>query len=352
MTNKDHQHSAEPLEQKIDRLQHHAWIGDPAQRMGELHAVIATLWAKVQATRKPVTINFEPQRQRNAAPKLLATLESVAALRCKWRSQDEAETIDSIEYMDGLDSLDIDAVIADAKAAGIQPEPSDPTNVTTEMYDTLSYVAEMLSGLKPDFLRNIGLDVALEKTSAAMDAYETKAQAGCSPGHPQSTVPLMSVANNEYVSSTEIVPGVFLDPSVAVYIADRQGEVVSWNHEEIVADPSGFTAAVAAVAIATKYGPSAVRENIQTGGAVLARLAEPPRFAIEHNPAQNRDRLYVLVDDKFGVAIIRTDEGVVVDVYPKNGFETIASTYAFDSDAEESDDALTKPTETQGASRA
>jgi hypothetical protein len=52
MTNIAHQHSAETLEQKIDRLQNHAWIGDPAQRMGELHAVIATFWAEVQATRK------------------------------------------------------------------------------------------------------------------------------------------------------------------------------------------------------------------------------------------------------------------------------------------------------------
>lgn len=49
---------------------------------------------------------------------------------------------------------------------------------------------------------------------------------------------------------------------------------MSWNYEEIAADPSGFTAAIAAVAIATKYGPSAVRENIATGGAVLARVAE------------------------------------------------------------------------------
>ena len=78
---------------------------------------------------------------------------------------------------------------------------------------------------------------------------------------------------------------------------------------------------------------------------------EPRRFEIEHNPAENSDRVYVLVDDKFDVAIIRTDEGVVVDVYPKNGFVTIASTYAFDSDADESDDAPTKPTETHGASR-
>ena len=38
------------------------------------------------------------------------------------------------------------------------------------------------------------------------------------------------------------------------------------------------------------------------------------------------------VDGKFDVAIIRTDEGVVVDVYPKEGMETVASTYAFDAD--------------------
>jgi len=50
--------------------------------------------------------------------------------------------------------------------------------------------------------------------------------------------------------------------------------IVSWNHEEIAADPSGFKAALASVAIATKYGPSAVRENIEAGGTVLARLAE------------------------------------------------------------------------------
>ena len=56
------------------------------------------------------------------------------------------------------------------------------------------------------------------------------------------------------------------------------------------------------------------------------------RFEIEHDPAENSDRVYVLVDGKFDVAIIRTDEGVVVDVYPKDGFDTIATTYAFDSD--------------------
>jgi hypothetical protein len=60
-----------------------------------------------------------------------------------------------------------------------------------------------------------------------------------------------------------------------------------------------------------------------------------PRFEIEHDPVETSDRVYVLVDGKFDVAIIRTDEGVVVDVYPKDGFETIATTYAFDSEVEE-----------------
>ena len=62
---------------------------------------------------------------------------------------------------------------------------------------------------------------------------------------------------------------------------------------------------------------------------------QPLRFEIEHDPAENSDRVYVMVDGKFDVAIIRTDEGVVVDVYPKDGFETVATTYALDSDVEQ-----------------
>jgi hypothetical protein len=35
-----------------------------------------------------------------------------------------------------------------------------------------AWTGSVLSAFKRDFLRNIGLDVALEKTSAAMDAFE------------------------------------------------------------------------------------------------------------------------------------------------------------------------------------
>jgi hypothetical protein len=44
-----------------------------------------------------------------------------------------------------------------------------------KMYDALIYIAEMLSGLKPDFLRNIGLDVALEESLAALRVAESDA---------------------------------------------------------------------------------------------------------------------------------------------------------------------------------
>lgn len=75
----------------------------------------------------------------------------------------------------------------------------------------------------------------------------------------------------------------------------------------------------------------------KTAGIPLGPVpAKPPsRFEIEHDPLENPDRVYVLVDGTFDVAITRTDEGVVVDVYPKDGFEAIATAYAFDPDVEQ-----------------
>jgi hypothetical protein len=53
------------------------------------------------------------------------------------------------------------------------------------------------------------------------------------------------------------------------------------------------------------------------------------------------DCMYVEVKDKFAkIAIIRTDEGIVVDVYPldMSGDGPTASTYAFESELRERDD--------------
>ena len=74
----------------------------------------------------------------------------------------------------------------------------------------------------------------------------------------------------------------------------------------------------------------------EAGGAyppsLPSRPVQPALFEIEHDPSENNDRVYVMVDGKFDVAIIRTDEGVVVEVYPKDGFETIATTSVYDAD--------------------
>jgi hypothetical protein len=51
MLNKEQNYVSETLQQKIKRIQDQCWIGDPAQRMGELHAVIAELWAENQRLR-------------------------------------------------------------------------------------------------------------------------------------------------------------------------------------------------------------------------------------------------------------------------------------------------------------
>ena len=174
------------------------------------------------------------------------------------------------------------------------------------MHDTLRYVAEMLSGFKPDLLHNVGLHVASKRPRRHSMRSRPKPGTAAAQQTPRPPYPRPAAVQNEYDRTTEIVPGVFLDPSAAVYIADRQGEVVTWNHEEIAEDPSGST----------------------------DRLA---RFQIEHKPEEYSDRVHVKVDGEFDVAIIRTDEGVVVDVYPKDGSETIASTFAFDSEAEAPD---------------
>jgi hypothetical protein len=85
----------------------HAEIGTSAK------TVAVILMADVEATDE----DRANARLIAAAPELLEIVQAVAELRRKWRSQDEAETIDSTEYMDGLDALDVDAAIAKATAA-------------------------------------------------------------------------------------------------------------------------------------------------------------------------------------------------------------------------------------------
>jgi hypothetical protein len=146
------------------------------------------------------------------------------------------------------------------------------------------------------------------------------------------------------------------DISPEVVFADHNGEVE--DYEEIEREcreahpsllPALLTSLKNCAALLADYDEHPGEEGIAYREAMAAiaqaKTAGIPsdsasakgssRFEIEHDPAENSDRVYVLVDGKFDVAVIRTDEGVVVDVYPKDGFETIATTFAFDSDVEQ-----------------
>jgi hypothetical protein len=77
---------------------------------------------------------------------------------------------------------------------------------------------------------------------------------------------------DEYSDTPEIVPGVFVAPGSALYIVDEQGEVCSWNYDEICEDGEAFTAAINAAILATAKGANAVRQNIESKGITIAAL--------------------------------------------------------------------------------
>lgn len=83
---------------------------------------------------------------------------------------------------------------------------------------------------------------------------------------------------DNYDHLLEIVPGVFIDNAnkevTAVYIVDRDGEIVCWNTDEFADDATGFTAALTAVALAAKHGARMVRLNLQNDGEIIIDLCE------------------------------------------------------------------------------
>jgi hypothetical protein len=173
-------------------------------------------------------IDFEPERERKAAPRLRSALEfalefltanddgeddvrsRIASATSALAEADAAgiapespaptmraaltwlldDLADASQDRDPNTSVEYDSVAyARAALTGAKTAPAQaaPTPAETEMYDTLRYVAEMLSGFKPDFLHNLGLDVAAEKTSAALDAFEASARTRSLPASPNPT---------------------------------------------------------------------------------------------------------------------------------------------------------------------
>lgn len=78
---------------------------------------------------------------------------------------------------------------------------------------------------------------------------------------------------------------------------------------------------------------TAVIGEAESAGIQAAATADKlSQFEIEHNPVENPDRAYVMVDGKFDVAIIRTGEGIVIDVYPKDWIDPIDTMTVWDDD--------------------
>jgi hypothetical protein len=95
-------------------------------------------------------------------------------------------------------------------------------------------------------------------------------------------------------------------------------------------------------------------KSIETAQAVIAAAEEagispaaaekPARFEFTHEPEENPDRAYVLVDGKFDVKIIRTAERIVIEVYPEDSIDPIETMTVWDDEeAELEQDAAEEP---------
>jgi hypothetical protein len=57
-----------------------------------------------------------------------------------------------------------------------------------------------------------------------------------------------------------------------------------------------------------------------------------PTFEITHEPEENPNRVYVMVEKKYDVSIIRTADGLLVKVFPNDWIDPIDTLQVFDSD--------------------
>jgi hypothetical protein len=92
---------------------------------------------------------------------------------------------------------------------------------------------------------------------------------------------------------------------------------------------------------ADREATEAVRTYIRSAitEAEKQNLGQPSRFEIEHDPLENPARAYVLVDSLYDVAILRTSEGIVIDVYPKGWIDPIDNMTITDDQVAELDEA-------------
>jgi hypothetical protein len=76
---------------------------------------------------------------------------------------------------------------------------------------------------------------------------------------------------------------------------------------------------------------SAIAEA-KAAGIVPATGDRPARFRFTHEPEEDPDRAYVLVDGLADVKIVRTGEGIVIDVYSDDGIDVIGTLAVWNED--------------------
>ena len=85
-------------------------------------------------------------------------------------------------------------------------------------------------------------------------------------------------------------------------------------------------------AIASATGSECALAQAPEAGLRSSPLVHTTRFDFTYEPEEDPDRAYVLVDGLFDVSIIRTLEGLIVDVYPKSGLDLLSTLTAWEDD--------------------
>jgi hypothetical protein len=70
---------------------------------------------------------------------------------------------------------------------------------------------------------------------------------------------------------------------------------------------------------------------------ILPAAARSERFRFTHEPEENPDRAYVLVDGLFDIKVVRTAEGIVIDAYSKDGLDIVGTMTVWEEDVAEPD---------------
>jgi hypothetical protein len=68
---------------------------------------------------------------------------------------------------------------------------------------------------------------------------------------------------------------------------------------------------------------------------ILPAVTRSERFRFTHEPEENPDRAYVLVDGLFDIKIVRTAEGIVIDAYSKDGIDIVGTMTVWEEDMAE-----------------